>query len=166
MSDRVSRNGYLWKDKYNHVFESYCSLWNSSLNFIAENYGNDALDKYLTESMDEDVLGKSTFPDLGAGADVETFVKNYVGHHQMLGGSLKVVKAESDEIIVEIKRCGSKSMLVEKFGANNARHYCRHCEVLPMWRQLGWCSEVEKSNAQKIDGENIGCRRLFKRIKK
>jgi hypothetical protein len=166
MSDRVDGNGYSWKEKFDHVFGSYCSLWNASLNFIAENYGNHALDKYLTEAMDRNVLGKSTFSDLGARADVKSFLKHYVGHHVMLGSNVKVVKAEEDVIIVEIAPCGSKNMLVKKFGGNNARHYCRHCEVLPMWEQLGWCSEVDKSTAQKIDGENTGCRRIFKRIKK
>lgn len=166
MSDNVDENGYSWEDKFNHVFGCYCSLWNASLNFIAENYGDHALDKYLTKAMDRDILGKSTFSDLGAGADVKSFLKHYVGHHKMLGGSLKVIKAEQDEIIVEIERCGSKNMIVEKFGAKSARHYCRHCEVLPMWEQLGWSNEVDKSTARKIDRENIGCRRIFKRIKK
>jgi hypothetical protein len=166
MSENADKNGYSWEDKYNHVFGSYCCLWNASLNFIAQNYGNQALDKYLTEAMGRDILGKSTFSGLGAGANVKSFLKHYVGHHKMLGGRLKVIKAEPDEIVVEIERCGSKSMIVETFGGKNAGHYCRHCEVLPMWEQLGWQNEVDKSSAQKIDGENIGCRRVFKRIKK
>jgi len=166
MSKILYGNEYSWEDKYDHVFNCYCSLWNSSLNFIAENYGSEALDKYLTESMDRDVLGKSTFSNLSAGGDVNTFIKHYVGHQEMIGSSVKVVKAEKDEIIFKIAPCGSKSMLIKQFGAKKARHYCRHCEVLPMWEQLGWHSEVDKSTAKKIDGENTGCRRIFRPLKK
>jgi len=159
-------NEYSWEERYRHVFKCYCSLWNSSLNFITDNYGSEALDKYLRESMNKNVLGRSTFPDLSAGNEVGAFLKAYIGHHEMLGSSAKVIKAEKDEIIVEIAPCGSKSMLIEEFGAEKASHYCRHCEVLPMWEEFGWYSAVDKSSAKEIDGENTGCRRIFKPMKR
>ena len=40
-------------------------------------------------------------------------------------------------------------MLVEKVG-RGAEHYCRHCEVIPLWEQLGWESIVDKSKAKAV----------------
>ena len=164
MAGKKRENEHSWKEKYDHVFNCYCSLWNSALNFIEENYGEEALDQYLKESMGKDVLGESTFPEIRRDDDTETFLKNYVAHHIMIGGELEIAKAETDEIIVDLLKCGSKSLLVEKFG-NKARNYCRHCEIIPIWEQMGWDSEVDKSRAQALEGENIGCRRIFRRIK-
>jgi hypothetical protein len=164
MAKQNEQEKHSWKEKYDHVFSCYCSLWNSALNFIAKNFGEEALDRYLQESMGKEVLGESTFSELRGGDDTQTFLKHYLGHHLMIGGEVKVVKAEEDEIIVDLVKCGSKSMLVKNLG-KNAGCYCRHCEIIPIWEQLGWESEVDKSQASCIEGENIGCRRIFRRKK-
>jgi hypothetical protein len=113
--------------------------------------------------MGKGVLGRSTFAELGKGVDSETFIRSYVPHHIMIGGEVEIVKAEPDEVIVDLKRCGSKSMLVKKFG-KDASHYCRHCEIIPLWEQLGWHSKVDISQATTVEGQNIGCRRIFRRM--
>jgi hypothetical protein len=153
-----------WKERYEHVFNCYCSLWNSALNFIAENCSSDSLDRYLEESMGKDILGKSTFSELQSGVDKDTFLEIYIQHHRMIGGDIKIVKADEDEIIVDLVTCGSKSMLTKRFG-NETKYYCRHCEIIPLWEQMGWNSEVDISAAEKLKGQNIGCRRIFKRKK-
>lgn len=165
MSKKNPKKEFSWEEKYDHVFHCYCSLWNSALNFIAKNYGKKELDKYLSESMGKGVLGRSTFAELGEGVDTQTFIRSYVPHHIMIGGEAEIVKAESDEVIVDLKRCGSKSMLVKKFG-KDASHYCRHCEIIPLWEQLGWNSKVDISRAATVEGQNIGCRRIFRRMKR
>jgi len=154
-----------WKEKYDHVFNCYVSLWNSALNFIVDNFGKKELDRYFMESMEKGVLGQSTFADLSKGTDTDTFIRSYVPHHIMIGGEVEIVKAEPNEIVVDLKRCGSKSMLVKKFG-KKASHYCRHCEIIPLWEQLGWKSKVDKSRAAVVEGQNIGCRRIFRRMEK
>lgn len=165
MAEKNVKKEYSWKEKYDHVFNCYCSLWNSAINYIAENFGPKELDQYLKGSMKKDVLGRSTFPELKEGIETETFLGYFVSHHVMLGSKLKIIKADQDEIMVDLIKCGSKSMLVEKFG-EGAKYYCRHCEILPLWEQMGWNSEVDKSQAQILGGQNIGCRRIFRSIKK
>jgi hypothetical protein len=165
MPARKFKTRYSWKEKYDHAYNCYCSLFNSALNYIAGQYGPKALDRYFKENMEKSTLGKSTFSGLKGRVDAETFLRAYVPHHLMIGGDLRVVKADEDEIIVDLITCGSKKMLVEKFG-KGAEHYCRHCEVIPLWEQLGWESIVDKSKAKKAKGQNIGCRRIFRRRKK
>ena len=164
MRSQKVRTRYSWKEKHDHVYNCYCALFNSAVNYIADEYGAKALDRYFKENMGKNVLGKSTFSELKKGVDAQTFIKSYVPHHVMIGGEVKIVKADEDEIIVDLIKCGSKSMLVEKFG-EGAKHYCRHCEVIPLWEQLGWESIVDKSRARKAKGQNIGCRRIFRRMK-
>lgn len=154
---------YPWEERYRHVFETYCALWNSALNYIAKKGGLEALDDYLRGAMGKDVLGRSAFPALGAHVDAETFLAHYLPHHLMIGGEARVVKAGPDEIVVDLLRCGSKSFLAESCG-DGARHYCRHCEVIPLWEQLGWLSETDTSAAARVNEQNIGCRRIFKRM--
>ena len=157
---------YAWKDRYDHVYSAYCGHFNHAIYYIAQNYGIDAMEKYLKECMGKDVVGKATFSDLKEGkVDTEAFLKSYIPHHEMIGGEVKLVKADQDGIIVDLIKCGSKSMLVEKWG-ELAKYYCRHCEIIPLWEQMGWYSEVDKTNAQTLRGQNIGCRRIFRRIKK
>jgi hypothetical protein len=160
-----TKREYTWEEKYDHAFNTYCSQFNHVLYYIGENYGHEALDQYLAAATGKDVLGKAVFSGLkGAAIDPETFLRSYVPHHEVIGGEVEIIKAEPDEIIVDLKKCGSKFMLVEKWG-EVAKYYCRHCEVIRLWEQLGWHSEVDKTNAQKLKGQNIGCRRIFKRIK-
>lgn len=159
------KRDYSWQQKYDHVFHCYCSLWNSALNFIAENYGHKALDQYLQICMGKDVLGKATFPEMKEGIDTEAFLSQCLAHHVMIGSEFDVVKAEHDEIIIDFVKCGSKGLAVEKFG-KGAQHYCRHCEILSLWEQMGWSSEVDRSRGQKSEGQNIGCRRIFRRMRR
>ena len=158
------KTSYSWREKYDHVYNCYCTLFNSAINYIADRYGSKALDRYFKANMAKNVLGKSTFSALKGSVGAETFLKSYVPHHVMIGGEVRVVKAEEDEIIVDLAKCGSKSMLVEKLG-KGAERYCRHCEVIPLWEQLGWESIVDKSRAKRLKGQNIGCRRIFRRMK-
>jgi hypothetical protein len=164
MASKIKKD-YSWKEKYDHVFHCYCSLWNSALNFIAQNYGNEALDQYLDVCMGKDVLGRSAFPEMKEGIDTEAFLNQCLAHHVMIGSEFNIVKAEQDEIIIDFVKCGSKGLVVEKFG-EGAQHYCRHCEILSLWEQMGWSSEVDRSRAGKLEGQNIGCRRIFRRMKR
>ncbi|VBB38584.1 hypothetical protein TRIP_E110051 [uncultured Spirochaetota bacterium] len=154
---------FSWEEKYWHVYGSYCQNWNSAINFIAEKLGAKALDEYYAKTLDKKGLGKSAFSDLGEDVDVDSLIKSFVAHHLMLGGSVKVISVDKDKFVCSVS-CGSKSRLVKKCGADKVTHYCRHCEALSMYEQMGWHNEVDQSNVERIDGEPVGCRRVFTRI--
>lgn len=165
MKNKNFKREYSWKERYDHAFNAYCAQRNHALYYIAEKYGYEALDEYFKVSLGKSVLGRAVFPGLKEDPDVEAFLRHYIPHHEMIGGEVRIIKAEPDEIIVDIVKCGSKSMLVERFG-EVAKYYCRHCEVISIWEEMGWHSEVDRTKVQKVGGQNIGCRRIFKRIKK
>jgi len=156
---------YSWEEKYWHVYNCYCANWNSTINFIFDNYGQEALDRYFNESMNMKDIGKSTFADVKPGCDVKEFLSYYIGHHVMLEGNVEIEHVDEDKVVINVSPCGSKSRLVNTFGGDKVKHYCRHCELFQLWDQIGWHNEVDKTQAEKIDGENIGCKRTFTRIK-
>jgi hypothetical protein len=149
------------KKRFDHVFESYCSFWNHALNFIATRLGEAAVDEHIIEVMGPSVLGATAFEGISKQANHEEVLKRYVEHHEMLGSAYRVLKVEKDEIIVDIVRCASKAFLVEKFGGDKTRFYCRHCEILPLWKTIGWRGTVDYHHAAADGGQNIGCRRIL-----
>ena len=155
---------YSWKEKYEHVFECYCALVNYAFNYIAEKYGKNELDEFLKASMSTEVLGRAVFSSLKKDVDAETFLRSYVPHHLMIGSNVRVKNVEPEAITVEIVKCGSKSMLIEKYGSDMTKYYCRHCEVIPVYEQMGWRSE-RKTTKCASKGGNIGCTVIFKKIK-
>jgi hypothetical protein len=150
------------KRRFDHVFESYCSFWNDALNFIATRWGAAAVDEHVLEVMGPAVLGATAFEGISKQADHVEVLRRYLEHHEMMGSKYRVLKANKDEVIVDIVRCASKSFLVKKFGGERTRFYCRHCEILPLWKTIGWKGTVDYQYATNIDGQNIGCRRILR----
>ena len=155
---------YSWKEKYDHVCSSYMRGQGFTWRWIAETYGPEALDEYFKRAMTEDVLGRSTFQTFKKGISAEELVKGFVPHHLMIGGEVKVRKVTPDEVVVDVVKCGSKSLLVEN-DPSSAKYYCRHCEVIPIYEAIGWPAERDRTKAAKLKGQNIGCTVTFRRKK-
>ncbi len=153
-----------WKGKYEELFRAFVPLWNGALKWIAKNYGEEALDKYLDDQFMLDEYGCPTRYTLpvskkdvereGAAAAGKVLYK----HLSFTGHDVKLEKAEYDQSILVDKKCASKSFLLEK--KKDATYYCQHCIAvyrLPLWRELGLECEVE------ITGES-SCIKRFKKI--
>ena len=103
-------NKYSWKERYEHVRETYVPLWNSAMNFIAENYGEEALDKYLDRYLPK--VRHVYFPVTKEDVErkgVKAYLKQSVSHMEKNGFEIRVEKAERDEVVIDVLKCDSKN---------------------------------------------------------
>lgn len=151
-------------EKYEHIFDTYMTLWNEALNYIYDTQGAAGMEAYNRRAMDKTIMSRAVFTDIGEGVGATDLLKSFLSHHLMMDSQLEVLSASEDAIVVDIVVCGSKSRLMRNIGAEKSRHYCEHCKNLRFYEQIGWEGRIDTEGATHEQGENIGCRRTFVRL--
>ncbi len=151
------------EDKYEHIFDTFTALWNEALNHIHEEGGEAGMERYNNRAMDKAVMERAVFQGAKKGVSAQELLRSWLLHHVMMDSEYEILEATPDKIVADIRRCGSKSRLVRRFGGAKCRHYCDHCKKLKFYEQIGWNGSIDTSQAAREDGENIGCRRTFVR---
>lgn len=95
---------YSWRDRYEHAWRTFVSLWNSALNFIAETMGEEALDAYFwygwkANSKVHAAYFPVTIQDIER-EGVKALEKNYILHLKMLVHKIRVENANRNELVM------------------------------------------------------------------
>ena len=152
-------NNDSWKERYEEARKAYLTLWNAAMNFIVEVYGEDALDEYLKCSICEPRVKSVYFPIVSEEfkkQGVKALEQVIASHMKKLEFEIEVKKANKNELVIVVRKCGSKSFLIEN--GENAKYYCRHCQIEnPLYRRFGFRNRVIKTG-------DISCIRIYEKI--